>query len=195
MEHNLKVPNNLRFKFAEPLDILIAGTREETLIQVESIFRDFLKSNKNPNFYIVGDIVAKDFFTNPFLKSFIKVCIIDEKTQRNHIEINFEGFFEDIIEFQNLEGSIQKESWDLFKSVIDSDKRTLIKITEGEEDLLVLPLILGLPIKGQIKNFVFYGQPPITDSEFIIPEGIVIVDVDEKIQKKVKQTIALMEKF
>ncbi|MFX1317049.1 MAG: DUF359 domain-containing protein [Promethearchaeota archaeon] len=195
MEYNLKVPNKLRFKFAEPLDILIAGTREETLIQVENIFRDFLISNKNPNFYIVGDIVTTDFFTNPFLKTFIKVCIIDEKTQRNHIEINFEGFFEDVIKFQNPQGSIQKDSWDLFKSVIESNKRTLIKIIDGEEDLLVLPLIMGLPIEGQTKNFVFYGQPPITDSEFIIPEGIVIVDVDEKIQKKVKETIALMEKF
>ncbi len=195
MDYNFKVPENLRFKFAEPLDILIAGTRDETLTQVEDIFREFLKTNKNPNFYIVGDIVAKDFFANKFLKSFIKVCIIDEKTQRNRIEINFKGFFEEIIEFQNPKGTIQKESWDLFKSIIVSDKRTLIKITEGEEDLLVLPLVLGLPIKEQVKNFVFYGQPPITDSEFTIPEGIVIVDVDEKIQNQVKDTIKLMEKF
>ena len=194
MDYNLKVPENLRFKFAEPLDILIAGTRDETLLQVEDIFREFLKTNNNPEFYIVGDIVAKDFFANKFLKSFVKICIIDEKTQRNQIEINFNGFFEEIIEFKNPKGTIQKDSWDLFKSIIVSNKRTLVKVT-GEEDLLVLPLVLGLPIKGQVKNFVFYGQPPITDSEFTIPEGIVIVDVDEKIQNQVKETIQLMEKF
>ena len=194
MDFNLKVPDNLRFKFAEPLDILIAGTRDETLIQVEDIFREFLKTNNNPKFHIVGDIVAKDFFANKFLKSFIKICIIDEKTQRNQIEINFNGFFEEIIEFKNPKGTIQKDSWDLFKSIIISNKRTLVKVT-GEEDLLVLPLVFGLPIKGQVKNFVFYGQPPITDSEFTIPEGIVIVDVDEKIQNQVKETIQLMEKF
>lgn len=194
MDYNLKIPENLRSKFTKPLDILIAGTRDETIVQVEDIFREFLKANKNPNFYIVGDIVAKDFFSNSFLKSFIKVCIIDEKTQRNQMQINFKGFFEEIYEIQNPKGTIQKDIWDLFKSIIGSGKKTLIKI-RGEEDLLVLPLILRLPIKGQVKNFVFYGQPPITDSEFTIPEGIVIVDVDEKIQKKVKETITLMEKF
>jgi uncharacterized protein (UPF0218 family) len=194
MDFNLKVPENLRFKFAEPLDILIAGARDETLIQVEDIFKEFLKTNNNPKFYIVGDIVAKDFFTNKFLKSFIKICIIDEKTQRNQIEINFNGFFEEIIEIKNPKGTIQKDSWDLFKSIIASNKRTLVKVT-GEEDLLVLPLVLGLPSKSQVKNFVFYGQPPITDSEFTIPEGIVIVDVDEKIQNHVKEIVQLMEKF
>ncbi|MFW9873916.1 MAG: DUF359 domain-containing protein [Candidatus Thorarchaeota archaeon] len=195
MDNNLKIPQEKRHSFAEPLDILIAGTRDETIIQVENLFRDYLKSNLTLNFYIVGDIVAEDFLSNSFLKSFIKICVIDEKTQRNKINLDIKGFFEVIIEFQNPVGTINKDCWDLFKKVIDSGKKTLIKITEGEEDLLILPLILEIPIEEQEGHFAFYGQPPITDSKFEIPEGIVIVNIETNIQEKVRKLIALMEKF
>lgn len=191
----LRIPQNKRHSFTEPLDILIAGTREETIIQVENLFRDYLKSNLTLNFYVVGDIVTKDFFSNSFLKSFIKICVIDEKTQRNQINIDFEDYFEEIIEFQNPVGTLHKDCWELFRNVIGSGKKTLIKITEGEEDLLILPLILEIPIEEQGGYFAFYGQPPITDSKFIIPEGIVIVNVDRNIQEKVRKVIAIMEKF
>lgn len=195
MDFNLRIPQDKRHLFTEPLDILIAGTREETIDQIVNIFDDFTKSEKKVNFYLVGDVVAKDFLSNQFLKTFVKVCIIDEKTQRNHIHLNFEKFFDQTIEFQNPEGTINKDSWKLFRDIINSGKTTLIKITEGEEDLLLLPLILQLPLLNEVKNFAFYGQPPITDSNFIIPEGIVIVDVDKNIQEKVKKVISIMERF
>jgi len=195
MDYNLRIPYDKRHLFAELLDILIAGTREVTLVQVENIFKDYVKLNHNVNFYIVGDIVAMDFFSNQFLKSFIKICIIDEKTQRNRISIDFEEFFEQTIEFQNPEGIIQKNCWNLFKEIIKSEKTTLVLITEGEEDLLILPLVLEIPVKKGVKNFAFYGQPPITDSKYVIPEGIVIVDVDRMVQERVKNVISIMEKF
>jgi len=193
MDYNLRIPQDKRNLFSEPLDILIAGSRDETIIQVENIFKDFIGSGVELSFYIVGDIVAHDILSNQFLKAFVKVCIIDEKTQRNHVNLDFEEFFEQTIEFQNPEGIINKECWKLFREVINSGKRTLIKITEGEEDLLILPLVLELPILKEVKNFAFYGQPPITDSNFVIPEGIVIVDVDKNIQEKVKKVISIME--
>ena len=195
MDYNLRIPQDKRHLFTEPLDILIAGSREETIIQVENIFKDYLKSGVELNFYIVGDIVAKDFLSNPFLRKYIRVCIVDEKTQRNHINLDFKEFFKKTVEFKNPEGTIGKECWKIFKEVINSKKRTLIKITEGEEDLLILPLVLEVSLLENVKNFAFYGQPPITDSNFIIPEGIVIVDIDKKIQERVKQVISFMEKF
>lgn len=195
MDYDLQIPLDKRHLFTEPLDILIAGSREETIVQVENIFKDYLRSGEEINFYIVGDIVTKDFLSNQFLKNFIKICIIDEKTQREHINLEFEQYFEQIIEFQNPEGIINKDCWKLFRDVIKSEKRTLIKITEGEEDLLILPLVLEIPILEGVKNFCFYGQPPITDSNFIIPEGLVIVDVDKNIQEKVDKVISIMEKI
>ncbi|MHA1883993.1 MAG: DUF359 domain-containing protein [Promethearchaeota archaeon] len=195
MANNLRIPQGRRKSFAEPLDMLIAGSREETIIQVENMFKDYLKSGVKLSFYIVGDIVAIDFIANTFLKSFIKICVVDEKTQRNKINIDFEDFFEDIIEFQNPIGTINKDSWELFRNVIETNKKTLIRVTEGEEDLLVLPLIAELPIKEEEVCFAFYGQPPITDSEFVIPEGIVIVKVDKNIQEKVRNILSYMKKF
>ena len=141
MEKNLRVPPNRRKSFAEPIDMLIAGTREDTIPQVKNIFKDFLKSGLTLNFYVVGDIVAKDFLSNPFLKSFIKICVIDEKTQRNQINIEYGDFFEEVVELKNPAGTINKESWEIFRTAITSNKKTLIKVIEGEEDLLILPYI------------------------------------------------------
>jgi len=195
MDYNLRIPQMKRESFAEPLDILIAGTREETISQVENVFKDYKKSGKDLNFYIVGDIVAQDFLANDFLKSFIKICIIDEKTQRNQVKIEFGDFFEEIIDIRNPTGTIQKECWDIFRESIKSNKKTLVRVIEGEEDLLVLPLILEIPVDEKVGHFAFYGQPPITDSNFVIPEGIVIIDVDNNIQTKVQTVISMMEKF
>jgi len=195
MDYNLKIPPNKRYKFAQPLDKLISGTREENLLKVEKIIRNYEESNIYVNFYIVGDIVTKDFLENPYLRTFIKVCIIDEKTQRKRFYIDSKDFFEQILVIKNPKGTIQKEFWSLIQDVVRSKRKTLIKVTSGEEDLLVLPLVLKLPLEENVKNFVFYGQPPITDAEITIPEGIVIIDVSEKIQIKVRKYISLMEKY
>ena len=125
------------------------------------------------------------------MKKFVKLCIIDEKTQRKKVEVNTKGFFEDYHEFENPAGTIQKESWPLLQKIIDSNKTTLLMITEGEEDLLVLPLVELLPIDTDVQSFVFYGQPPRTDSDFTIPQGLVVVTVNKRMQRTVKRYIKM----
>lgn len=191
---DLSLPKNKRHEFSQPLGKIIAGKREDTIFEVETYFKALVKKKPKINFYLVGDIVTQDFLANQFLKSFIKVCIIDEKTQRNRINLEYEDFFEEVIEFQSPAGAIPKESWALLRKIVLSNRRTVLKITEGEEDLLVLPLVLEIPLEKDVKNFVFYGQPPITDSKHTIPEGIVMVGVNKTIQKGVKKYIELMEK-
>jgi len=195
MDKNLKIPTTERHKFSQPLGKLIAGTRKETISEVEEHIRNYKNANFEVKVYLVGDIVTKDFLANDFLKSFVKLCIIDEKTQRNQIKIKIEDFFEEIVEFENLEGGIKKESFTLLDEIITSNKRTLFKVIKGEEDLLVLPLVLSIPLNETVKNLVFYGQPPITDSKRQIPEGIVMVNVDKRIKKIVKKFVSLMNKF
>jgi len=195
MDKNLKIPTTERHKFSQPLGKLIAGTRKETISEVEERIRNYKKANFEVKVYLVGDIVTKDFLANDFLKSFIKLCIIDEKTQRNQIKIEVEDFFEEIIEFENPEGGIKKESFTLLDEIITSNKRTLFKVIKGEEDLLVLPLVLSIPLNETVKNLVFYGQPPITDSKHQIPEGIVMVDVEKRIKKVVKKFVSLMNEL
>jgi len=193
MDENLKVPEAERYKFSQPLGKLYAGTRNKTILEVEKAVKAFLKSDLVVKIYLVGDIVTQDFLAKDFLKKFIKLCIIDEKTQRNQIKIEAEEFFEEIIEFENPQGGIQRESFNLLNDIVSSDKVTLLKITIGEEDLLVLPLVLSIPLSERTKSLVFYGQPPITDSKKTIPEGIVMVNVEKKIQKAVKKFIEMMK--
>ena len=193
MDENLKVPEAERHKFSQPLGKLYAGTRNKTILEVEKAVKAFLKSDLEVKIYLVGDIVTQDFLAKDFLKKFIKLCIIDEKTQRDQIKIEAEEFFEEIIEFENPQGGIQRESFNLLNDIVSSDKVTLLKITIGEEDLLVLPLVLSIPLSERTKSLVFYGQPPITDSKKTIPEGIVMVNVEKKIQKAVKKFIEMMK--
>ena len=192
MNDNLKIPPNERHKFSQPLGKLYAGTREETIIEVEKAIKEYLKKGFEVSVYLVGDIVTQDFLASYFLKPFISVCIVDEKTQRNQIKIEFEDFFEEIIEFENPQGEIKKESFTLLDAIVKSKKRTLLKVTVGEEDLLVLPLVLSINLNDKVKNLVFYGQPPITDSRKTIPEGIVMVDVEKRIQKVVDKFVGMM---
>ena len=192
MDENFRIPESERHKFAQPLGDLISGSRKETLSEVIKRLKDIKGKGLEINCYLVGDIVSQDFLTSEFLKKYVRLCIVDEKTRRYEIDIDFEAFFEEVIEMVNPQGSINKESFGLLKGIIESRKRTLLKITEGEEDLLVLPLVQELPLIEGVKNYVFYGQPPITDSKKVIPEGIVMVDVNKKIQKVVKQFIQIM---
>ena len=192
MDENLKIPPNERHKFSQPLGKLYTGTREETIIEVEKAIKEYLKKGFEISIYLVGDIVTQDFLASNFLKPFISLCIVDEKTQRKHIEIEMKDFFEEIIEVENPEGGIKKESFTLLDDLVKSKKRTLLKITEGEEDLLVLPLVLSIVLNDKIKNLVFYGQPPVTDSKKSIPEGIVMVDVEKRIQKVVDKFVRMM---
>ena len=195
MDKNLKIPTTERHKFSQPLGKLIAGTRKETISEVEEHIRNYENANFEVKVYLVGDIVTKDFLANEFLKSFVKLCIIDEKTQRKQIKIKIEDYFEEIIEFENTEGGIKNESFTLLDEIITSNKRTLLKVIKGEEDLLVLPLVLSIPLNETVKSLVFYGQPPITDSKRQIPEGIVMVDVEKRIKKVVRKFVSLMNEF
>jgi uncharacterized protein (UPF0218 family) len=195
MNNNLSIPKDKRHKFTQPLGKLIAGKREDTLLEIEHYFKEFNKKSQNIGFYLVGDIVTQDFLSNIFLKNFVKLCIIDEKTQREQINLDYRHFFEQVIDFQSPAGSIPKESWDLLRKIVLSKKRTVLRIIEGEEDLLVLPLVSVIPLEKDNKYYVFYGQPPITDSKRQIPEGIVLVDVNKAVQKVVKKYISMMDRL
>jgi uncharacterized protein (UPF0218 family) len=194
MSEKFNLPKKEREKFTQPLGKLISGTRTETIPKIETFIKQFLDSGFKINIYLVGDIVSNDFIENNFLKNYVRICVIDEKTQRNQIILKSQSQFEEIIEFKNPKGTIHKESFNLFKQILFSKKKILIKIIEGEEDLLVLPLVSELQLHKNFKNLVFYGQPPVTDSKRPIPEGIVMVDVNKRTQKQVRKFLSIMQK-
>jgi len=197
MMKDLRLPITQRKKFTQPLGKLFSGKREDTIGEVISFFKKERKINKGVYYrvYCVGDIVTKDFLENVYLREMIKICIIDEKTKRQKIDTPFTEFFEQIIELENPTGTISKDMWSKLKQLIENNRRVLVKIVEGEEDLLVIPLISGFSLLEGIKSYVFYGQPPVTDSEKPIPEGLVCIEVTTQIKKMVSRLIKLMEKY
>ncbi|MBY9018773.1 MAG: DUF359 domain-containing protein [Candidatus Lokiarchaeota archaeon] len=190
MSDNLKIKSDQRQKYSQPLGDLISGSRVETIPKVIEILKNV---DSEIQIYLVGDIVTKDFLNNQFLKEKVQISIIDEKTKRESIKADFEDFFDEIIEFENPEGTINPDSIDLLKKIAETEKRTLLKITRGEEDLLVLPLTLVLPLSKTSKRFIFYGQPPITDRKPSLPEGIVMVELNRHVKKLVARIITLMQ--
>ncbi|MBN1800216.1 MAG: DUF359 domain-containing protein [Candidatus Lokiarchaeota archaeon] len=188
----LRIPKEERHRFALPLGQLIAGKREHTIKKVEEISKNLLEQGYKIRFYLVGDVVTKDFMANEFLRDHVMLSIIDEKTQRNETRSRFEEYFESVLTFENPVGCINAESFPLLEKIVNSQKKTLLKITEGEEDLLVIPLVKGLPLTPKIKNMVFYGQPPLTDAKNPLPEGIVLVEIDQEKKNAINGLINLM---
>lgn len=194
---DLWLPLNQRRRFTQPLGKLISGRRENTIAEVVSFFKQERELNEGLDYkiYCVGDIVTQDFLENAYLREMIKICIIDEKTKRQRINTPFKEFFEQIIELKNPTGTISKDMWSKLKELIENNRRVLVKIVDGEEDLLVIPLISGFSLSESIKSYVFYGQPPVTDSEKPIPEGLVMLEVTKQIQRIVTDLTKLMEKY
>ena len=194
---DLRLPLNQRRRFTQPLGKLISGRREDTIAEVVLFFKQERELNEGLDYkiYCVGDIVTQDFLENAYLREMIKICIIDEKTKRQRIDTPFKEFFEQIIELKNPTGTISKDMWSKLKELIENNRRVLVKIVDGEEDLLVIPLISGFSLSESIKSYVFYGQPPVTDSEKPIPEGLVMLEVTKQIQSIVTELTKLMEKY
>jgi uncharacterized protein (UPF0218 family) len=129
----------------------------------------------------VGDVTTKRFNENNMQQ---KISVIDLLVERKKIytkkeELGFTGF-EKIIYITNPPGILTKGTWKSIKKMTTSlydDDRYIMQVT-GEEDLLVLPLILLLPVGFSL----FYGQPH---------DGLVWVTVDfsskEEASKIVKQ--------
>lgn len=106
------------------------------------------------------------------------MVVVDSKVMRKCIEPQkFEGRTEFIIE--NPAGKIKSGVWRALEEAVTL-KRDVAVIVEGEEDLLVLPLIILMP-HGSV---IVYGQPQV---------GIVLVNVTEERKRWAEDFIARME--
>jgi pantetheine-phosphate adenylyltransferase len=126
---------------------------------------------KNDDFYIVtvGDATTKKFNESRIGQN---ISVVDFKIARKEVFFSFSdlGFSENetIITVNNPAGHIMH---DVFLEIIKIFKfpfkeKVILKII-GEDDLIVLPLILGSPL-GTV---IYYGQPGV---------GLIKIDVSEK---------------
>ncbi|MHA1699345.1 MAG: GTP-dependent dephospho-CoA kinase family protein [Promethearchaeota archaeon] len=171
------MPPELRPMLAEIHGDLIAGTEDET----RPVIKEYIMAHEPVFLAGCGDVISKNLIAGGFIPNLI---VIDGKTCRKDYEINVPEDYE-LVEVTNVVGGITRESWIAIKSAINSLKNTMIKVTAGEEDLLVIPLVLLAPV-GSI---VAYGQPPVTDLNPPRPAGAVMVKVTAMTKEKFKNIL------
>ncbi|MFP3233587.1 MAG: DUF359 domain-containing protein [Sulfolobaceae archaeon] len=153
------LPQELRNQLAKPYGILFTNNAE---------LLHFLKSRKNSRIITVGDVVTKtvlDLNLTPFLS------LVDGKTRRK-FNIEKRAVMERV---KNEAGLIRLSTISKIKELleIDSDASKIVYV-EGEEDLLVIPII----IYGKDGDIILYGQPY---------AGAVVLIIDDLIRRRVME--------
>jgi uncharacterized protein (UPF0218 family) len=169
---NYILPEDQRKYFKEPLDELICEKA-----QIERIVHQIFRDESIPKIIAVGDVVTQTLLANSLVPD---LAIIDEQVQRKKIPEKNHSFFEQEVA-ENPPGSITKEAWEKIRSSLKRDDNKIIIKIMGEEDLLVLPVIIEAPHNSK----VLYGQPN---------EGVVLVTVTKEIKQKAKDMLLRMVK-
>ena len=156
--------------------ILPSKLRKELKNPLGKLFKKIKEFNSNNFLLTVGDETAKIFNRSSMRPN---IAIIDYKVARRkkYKSLKELGFFgnERVYKIKNPSGSLCGELFKLIKNIFEniSNQDYIIIQVDGEEDLSVLPLILGAPLGAS----VFYGQPN---------EGIVEVHIDEEAKAKAR---------
>lgn len=142
----------------KPLGLLLEGEPHETAARLQEL----LNQVQPPILATVGDFTSGNIIDaglNP------DIIVIDNRVMRvsvKPLKLNDRSK----IYVENQPGTIDANSWSALEKAVRL-KSGMAVIVEGEEDLLVLPLIVLIPL-GSI---VVYGQPL---------EGMVVVEVTEE---------------
>ena len=136
------MPEYLKEELSRPYGFLFTSTN--------SLIR-FLRKKENSRIITIGDVVTstlQSFNITPFLS------IIDGKTKRN---IQMKILEENVIKIKNEKSTIRLSSMSLIQRILNKEDKIgkNIILVDGEEDLLVIPVVLF----GKDKDIILYGQP------------------------------------
>lgn len=166
----LRLPCKLRPQLKKPLGKLIKGDPKKTIKKLEKI----LSSKKPVKYASVGDFVTKNLLENGFQPD---IAIVDNRIMRKRIApIIFQRTQRHVI---NKAGTINKVAYQALKKAIMLKKKLAI-IVEGEEDLLVIPLMVMMPLN----SVIIYGQPN---------EGMVMIHLTEEKRRWAENFMSKME--
>lgn len=126
-------------------------------------------------FAVVGDFTSSNILEADLDPDII---VIDYRVMRLDVDPLNHGERQ-ILRARNPRGTVDSEAWTALEEAATLKSRTAV-IVEGEEDLLVLPLISLMPI-GSV---IVYGQPR---------EGMVVVEVSEERKGWAESFMARME--
>jgi len=161
----------MRAELKAPLGQLLPGEPHETV----SKLRRILRKKKPPMFAVVGDFTSSNILEAGLDPDII---VIDYRVMRLDVDPLNHGE-RHILRARNPRGTVDSEAWVALEEAATLKSRTAV-IVEGEEDLLVLPLISLMPL-GSV---IVYGQPR---------EGMVVVEVSEERKGWAESFMARME--
>ncbi len=147
---HLRLPVELRSELAEPLGELIEGTAQ----QVGPVLAKRLAQSSGL-VVTVGDVVSSMLLVNGVQP---QLMITDGMTKRAELEQKVEDTrYEEIITTSPA-AEVSEEAWGTIRYIVEglTPQSRIHLIVDGEEDLLVLPVIVEL---GDRDYSVIYGQP------------------------------------
>lgn len=163
----MNLPENLREKLKKPLGYLIKNS-----MITRNTISDMIPQS---SFLItVGDATTEKIIKLGLVPS---LQIVDSLEKRNKRALP-EGNVKTLLKCKNPPAQITDESISVIKNAFGMNLPVRI-IVEGEEDLLVLPVVLYAPDN----SVVLYGQPD---------EGLVLVHVDTKMRDNAKLILESM---
>ena len=169
--HDLILPFEKRIVLKDPLGELLTGEPEDTVKALKKI----LEAKNPPMFASVGDFVTWNILNgglNP------DIAVVDHRVMREEVEPM--QFSREVVDVRNPQGTISSQSYEILQNAVTLKKRLGV-VVEGEEDLLVLPLMAIMPCS----SIIVYGQPH---------EGMVVVTVTEERRAWAKDFMNQMEK-
>jgi uncharacterized protein (UPF0218 family) len=155
----------------DPLGELWIGEVEENIKRL----KEYLPNHNPPCFATVGDFVSSNILEAGLHPDLV---VVDHKVMRKSVDpIEFDRKYVNIF---NPPGTISAESQ---RILMEASRKCdhLAVIIDGEEDLLVLPLMMYLT-NGSV---IIYGQPR---------EGMVVIIVDDERRKWAKKFLSEMQR-
>jgi len=152
-----------RKDFKHPYGILI---RSKNAFKEEFLIKALRSASKTA---FVGDYVTVNALSESIIPT---IALIDGKTRR-HDPISYNKIikeFKKVYEVVNPPGTISEQAVLILEKIIYNNEERVLIVVEGEEDLLVLPLITLLPLN----SVIVYGQPG---------SGAVLLIVDDLLKK------------
>jgi uncharacterized protein (UPF0218 family) len=161
----------MRAELKKPLGRLLAGPPSEMV----NLLRKVLTHKKPPYFAVVGDFTTKNILEAKLEPDLV---VVDNRVMRSEVPPVDLGERRKISAY-NQAGTVDPSAWSALEEAVILKSQASV-IVEGEEDLLVLPLISLTPIG----SLIVYGQPR---------EGMVVVEVTEEMKGWVEDFLSRME--
>ena len=174
-----RLPVTLRESLRTPIGELFVGDHSTSAKNAI----DYIQERKKGPVVTVGDVCASSLLNQGFYPDII---IFDEKTQRtDKISLDLENYSVQVV-FNPKEWILKSAIQEIENAIAFSTSnncRIAVRI-DGEEDLLIIPAIISLPL-GSV---VIYGQPPITTEE-----GLVVALITSSLKNKVHDILNKFE--